>query len=60
MTFVKDIVQLALTWPVLMTEGSALVYPTADVGRTNWPCHQHTRCSLRGRAGEVNGLRGAS
>lgn len=29
MPFVKDIVQLALTWPVLPAEGSALVYSTA-------------------------------
>lgn len=39
-----------------MARGSALAYPTPDAGRTNWPCHQHTRYSLRGRAWEVSGL----
>lgn len=45
MLFVKDIVQLALTRPVLTAEGSALAYPTPG-----W----------EGQAGHVTGTPGAA
>ena len=51
--FVKDIVHLALTWSVLMAEGSALAYHSPRCGKDSWSDHQHTRCSLWGRAWEV-------